>query len=79
MSQIIIIIAQEYIYYCTGKPNILDFIKYLPDKTKYINNIELALYRKIQSNTRPLNDEVMIYRFSMLKESPKENTINIGK
>lgn len=75
--------TKEYIYYCTGKPNILDFIKYLRDEAKYIDDFEVASYRKIQSNTRPLNGEVMIYKLDMLNESPNESinesTIDIGK
>lgn len=71
--------TKEYIYYCTGKPNILDFIKFLRDEAKYINDFEIASYRKIQSSTRPLNGEVMIYRLDTFNEPPNDNTIDIGK
>ena len=57
----------------TGKPNILDFIRFLRDEAKYINDFEIASYRKIQSSTRPLNGEVMIYRLDTFNEPPNDN------
>ena len=63
----------NFIYYCSGKSGVIDFINYLKDEIGLYEDFDMIPYRrgKINKRTR-CNKEIMLYRLDLIDDEEED-------
>lgn len=73
-----VLTTNEYIYYCTTKSGTIDFINYLKDDVKYLDDFEIEDIKRGRINKKCKgNSEFIIYKLDM--NEPTDNDSKIVK